>query len=247
LSGTTYRRPKKSWRIAVNREDFDIFIANLIFISERADFVRFQSCTAEISPQKGFVSLATAWSLKNSTHQMASSTPPAPAIPHEELLQALQQHYFSERVARALQREPDFEGLLYRAHQICFVAHFARETLGQELSVNQLARAFGCHLNRIKAALANGFEEAKTRGRHMVFDGNSEADILTWIEAEAKKSKPVTRTELRHYCKAKYTRSVSKRWVDSFILCHEADLTDRKSTPQEEVRLEVPVSSWTRP
>jgi hypothetical protein len=50
----------------------------------------------------------------------------------------------------------------------------------------------------------------------------------------------VTRTELIHYSKAKYTRSVSKGWVDSFILRHEADLTERKSTPQEEVRLEVP-------
>jgi hypothetical protein len=141
---------------------------------------------------------------------MSSSTPAAPAIPHEELLPAIQQHCFSERVARALQREPGFEGLLYRAHQICFVAHFARETTGQELSVNQLARAFGCHSNRIKAALANEFEEPKTRGRHMVFDDDSEADILTWIEAEAKKSSPVTRTELRHYCEAKYARSLSK-------------------------------------
>jgi formamidopyrimidine-DNA glycosylase len=104
---------------------------------------------------------------------MASSTPAAPAIPHEELLPSLQQHCFSQRVARALQREPGFEDLLYRAHQSCFVAHFARETTGQELSVNQLAQAFGCHSNRIKAALVNGFEQPKTRGRHMAFDPDS--------------------------------------------------------------------------
>jgi hypothetical protein len=171
---------------------------------------------------------------------MASSTPAAPATPHEELLPTLQQHCFSERVARALQRESGFEGLLYRAHQICFVAHFAWETTGQELSVNQLARAFDCHSTRMKAALANGFEESKTRGWHMAFDHDSEADILICIEAEAEKSRPVTRAELRYYCEAKYTRSVSKRWVDSFILRHEVDLTESKSTPQEEVRLEVP-------
>jgi hypothetical protein len=63
---------------------------------------------------------------------------------------------------------------------------------------------------------------------------------LTWIEAEAEKSRPVTRTELRHYCEAKYAQFVSKGWVDSFILRHAADLTERKSTPQEEARLEVP-------
>jgi hypothetical protein len=33
---------------------------------------------------------------------------------------------------------------------------------------------------------------------------------------------------------------VSKGWVDSFILRHEADLTERKTMPEEEVRLEVP-------
>jgi hypothetical protein len=110
---------------------------------------------------------------------MASATAAGPAIPHDELLAAIQQYCFSERVARALQQEPGFDDLQYRAHQIYFIADFARETPGQDLSINQLARAFGCHSNRIKVALANGFEEPKTRGRHMAFEDESEADILT--------------------------------------------------------------------
>jgi hypothetical protein len=171
---------------------------------------------------------------------MISSTPAVPAIPHEELLLIIQRYWFSERIARALQREPDFDDLRYRAHQICFVARFARETIGQELSISQLARTFGCHSIRVKSALANEFEEPKRRGRDMLFDDDSEGEILPWIEVEAEKSKPVTHTKLRQYCEAKYSRSVSKGWVDSFIIRHGACFAEKKSTPQEEVRLEVP-------
>jgi hypothetical protein len=67
---------------------------------------------------------------------MVSSTQAAPAIPHEELLPTIQRYCFSEQVAHALQREPGFDDLRYRAHQIYFVAHFARETTGQELLIS---------------------------------------------------------------------------------------------------------------
>jgi hypothetical protein len=153
---------------------------------------------------------------------MVSSIPTAPAIPHEKLLPTLQRYCFSERVARVFQREPSFDDLRYRAHQICFVAHFARETTDQELLVNQLARAFGCHTIRVKAVLANEFQEPKRRSRHMPFDDDSEEEILTWIEAEVEKSRPMTRTEFQHYYEAKYSRPVSKGWVGSFIIRHGA-------------------------
>jgi hypothetical protein len=171
---------------------------------------------------------------------MVCSTPAARAIPHGELLPILQRYCLSERLARQFPREPGFDDLRYRWHQICFVAHFARETTGLELSVSQLARAFGCHPTRVDVALANEFEEPKHRARHMAFDDDSEGEILTWIEAEAEKSRPVGGTELRHYCEAKYSRSVNKGWVDSFIIRHNACRTEKNSTPQEEARLEVP-------
>jgi hypothetical protein len=62
---------------------------------------------------------------------------------------------------------------------MCFVANFARETAGQELSENQLARTFECHSTRVKADLADRFEEPKIRGRHSAFDDDSEGEILT--------------------------------------------------------------------
>jgi hypothetical protein len=101
---------------------------------------------------------------------------------------------------------------------MCFITCFARRTRDQELSVSQPAQAFGFHSICVKAALANEFEKPKYRNRHLTFDDDSEGEILIWIEAEAEKSRPVTRTELRHYRKAKYFGSVSKEWVNSFII-----------------------------
>jgi hypothetical protein len=49
------------------------------------------------------------------------------------------------------------------------VADFALEKAVEEVSVNQLARAFECHPAGVKATLANGFKERKSRGWHSPF------------------------------------------------------------------------------
>jgi hypothetical protein len=88
--------------------------------------------------------------------------------------------------------------------------------------------------------LANGLEEPKVCDRHLAVDEDSEGEILEWIEAQAEKYKPVIRTELRHYCKVKYSYLVNRGWIDSFILRHRDDLTETKSIPQEDPRPEAP-------
>jgi hypothetical protein len=86
-------------------------------------------------------------------------------------------------MVRALQREPGFGELQYRSHQIYCVNEFSRRELNQELSTRQLSRAFGCDGARIKAVLANRLDDLKICGRHLAFDGDSEDEILEWIEA----------------------------------------------------------------
>jgi hypothetical protein len=135
---------------------------------------------------------------------MEPSTPAAPAVPHEKLLLNLQQYCFNERMARAFQPEPDSGQLQYRSHQICFVWNCAQRKGNQTLSIMQLSRAFGCQPTRVKAALDNELEASRVRGRHMAIDENLESEILEWIEAQVEKCNPITRTELRHYCKVKY-------------------------------------------
>jgi hypothetical protein len=170
---------------------------------------------------------------------MASFTSGAPAIPDEELLPSLQKYCFNEWMIWILRREPGFEELQYRSHPIYIVADFVRETAGQELSVNQFARNFECHPAGVKVALANGLEEPKSRGQHSAFDDDSEGEILTWIEVQTKKYRPMTHTYLRHYCQTKYSRPVTRGWIDSFSLRHGDDLTEAKITSQEDTRLEV--------
>jgi hypothetical protein len=51
--------------------------------------------------------------------------------------------------------------------------------------------------------LSNRFDDPKIRGRYFAFDNDSESEILEWIEAEAEKYKPITRTDLQHYCEVK--------------------------------------------
>jgi hypothetical protein len=170
---------------------------------------------------------------------MEPHTLAALAISHKQLLPSIQQYCFNERMVRTFQRGPGFNELQYRSHQICFVSSFAWDKVDRELSIAQLARAFGCHANRVKVALANGLEESKKCSGHPAFDEDSEDEILAWIEAQAEKYRPMIRTDLRHYCEVKYSRPVSRGWIDSFVLRHAEDLIETKSSSQEETRLKV--------
>jgi hypothetical protein len=118
---------------------------------------------------------------------MESSTPAAPAIPHEELLPQLLQYCSSERMTRMLQREPGFDQLRFRSHQIYFVKGFAQRNGGQDLSIYQLSRAFTYDAGRVKAALENGLNDSKVPGHHFAFDDESEIQILECIQSQAEK------------------------------------------------------------
>jgi hypothetical protein len=128
---------------------------------------------------------------------MKLSTPAAPAISYEQLLPSLGQYCFSERMVRALQREPGFVGLEFRSHAICFVQNFSPREANQKLPINHLSRAFRCPPSRVKTVLANWLEPTKVRGRHLAIDEGLEAGILEWIEAQTGKCDPITRTHLR--------------------------------------------------
>jgi hypothetical protein len=49
----------------------------------------------------------------------------------------------------------------------------------------------------------------------------------------------VTRTDIRNYFREVGKFQVSRGWVDSFISPHADELTEKKSSPQEETRLRV--------
>jgi hypothetical protein len=141
---------------------------------------------------------------------MESSTAATQTISIKRLLSNLQEYCFSERTARMLQREPGFEELSYRSHQIYFVNEFARRNDGHALSMRQLSRTFECDAVRVKAALKNGLDDPQGSDRHHAFDDASEIEILEWIQKQAEKFNLVVRTDILHDCQAQCSCSISR-------------------------------------
>ena len=171
---------------------------------------------------------------------MAKPCAAARALPLDELWQGLNRNCLSDRTLRALQQNAEFRDLQFRAHQIFYIVTWARAEFGIELSIGALMRAFNCSRCAVQSALANGWAEPKSRGRHPAVDEESDANILSWVKQKAEKGAAVTRTDIRHYCRDVCKVEVSRGWVDSFLFRHNDELTEKKSSPQEEARLQVP-------
>jgi hypothetical protein len=119
-------------------------------------------------------------------------------------------------------------------------ANWARAELGIEISIGGLMRTFNCSRHAVQSALPNGLNEPKSRGRHWAVDAESDANILAWIKRKAEKSTAGTRTDIRNYCREVCKFQVSRGLVDSSISRHADELTEKKSSPQEETCLQVP-------
>jgi hypothetical protein len=100
--------------------------------------------------------------------------------------------------------------------------------------------ASNCSRSAVHSALANRLNPPKSHGRHLAVDAESDANILAWIQKQAEKNAAVTRTDIKNHCHEVCWLEVSRGWVDSFILRHSAELTEKKSSTQEEPRLQVP-------
>jgi hypothetical protein len=131
---------------------------------------------------------------------MSDVAPGALAIPFEILGLRLEQFVLEGRIVRILQREQDFHDLHFRYQQISFVNQFALSQIGTELSIGQLERAFDCAPKTVGDALKSVLDAPKLRSRHNSLPRDDEAQIFAWIQHQAEKSQPVTRTDILHYC-----------------------------------------------
>jgi hypothetical protein len=103
-----------------------------------------------------------------------------------------------------------------------------------------LERAFSCSRHAIYSALANSLNEPRSRNRHFAVSAESDANILAWITNKADLNATVTRADIKNYCREVCEIEVTRGWVDSFISRHSAELIEKRSSPQEEPRLQVP-------
>jgi hypothetical protein len=89
-------------------------------------------------------------------------------------------------------------------------------------------RAFNCSRSAVHSVLANGLSPPKSRGRHLVLDAESDANLFAWIKKQAEKNTPVTRTDIKNYGHEVCRLEVLRGWVHPFILPHSAELTENK-------------------
>jgi hypothetical protein len=100
--------------------------------------------------------------------------------------------------------------------------------------------AFNCSRCAVRSALENGLNPPKSCGRHLAVDAESDANVLAWIKKQAEKNAAVTCTDIKNYFREVWKFEASRGWVDSLISGDSAGLTEKKSSVQEEPRLQVP-------
>jgi hypothetical protein len=76
--------------------------------------------------------------------------------------------------------------------------------------------------------------------RYSGVSAESDANILAWITSKAVTNAAITCTDIKNYywevCKIELMRG----WVDSFISRHSSELIEKKGSPQEAARSQVP-------
>jgi hypothetical protein len=68
----------------------------------------------------------------------------------------------------------------------------------------------------------------------------SDANLLARITGKAERNPAATRMDIRNDCREVCKIEVTHGWVDSFISRHSAELIEKRSSRQEEPRLQVP-------
>jgi hypothetical protein len=126
------------------------------------------------------------------------------------------------------------------AYQILIIVASARAELGIDITIESRVCALNWSCHAVQSTLANGFDQPKSRLRHRALRPESEVNILTSTRKQAEKSVPLTRTDSKHYFREVCKFEVSPGWIHLLILRHSAEFAEKKKSPQEEPRLQVP-------
>jgi hypothetical protein len=161
-------------------------------------------------------------------------------MPLEQLWETLSENCLPERTLRVLQQDTEFPKAKFRAHQICDIITWACAEFGIDTTLGSLMQTFNCSRGAVRSALADGFDPPESRGRHLALSAESDPNIWTWIKNEAEKSATAIPPDIKNYCRKVCEPETSRGWMDSFILRNAPELAEKKSSPQEEPRWQVP-------
>jgi hypothetical protein len=143
-------------------------------------------------------------------------------------------------LSQIFRKDTTFQLFQFRCQQIDYVRDIAEREPNIPISSNAMGMAFDCPRSSVQSALAHRLELPGERGKHPARDGDREQQIRDWIQQKAEQSRPVRKTEIKDYCTAQLKVSITRGWVNSFVLRHSDQIFKTKSTPQEQQRLQVP-------
>jgi hypothetical protein len=92
----------------------------------------------------------------------------------------------------------------------------------------------------VKRAQLRSYDDSPARGRHHELAADAEQQLVDWITAKAANNTAINRTELLHERNERFGKSITRRWIDSFLTRYAEQLFETKSGPQDNRRLEVP-------
>ena len=164
----------------------------------------------------------------------------SPAVPKEELERRLTALHISPRFIRSLLRDQEFNQLLYKNHQLCYLAQYATKFDDIKLSFNQLAVIFSMNARTVSRSLAKGPQDPKPKGRHSSLDPNIENSIVEEIINRSNSNNSMTPLNILTFVQEKYGLSLSRGWLNQFFLRHNDCIKKVRSFPQENTRMSVP-------
>ena len=163
-----------------------------------------------------------------------------PSIQLEEIESKLNVLNIPPRFIRALLRNPEFQSLQYRNHQLCFLHKYASELNEFKLTYDQLAFIFGMCRITVSRSIANGPQNPKPLGRHMALEGDKEEIIVNQIIQMSNEGKSMTQRQILSFVKERFNLSLTKGWVNQFFLRNRDKIKKCRSLPQEDSRLLIP-------
>jgi hypothetical protein len=102
------------------------------------------------------------------------------------------------------------------------------------LSINALAKAFQFPRICVISALEHGLNPARHRGKRTALDQDREQQMLDWINQSSEGNTPVTKKEIKNHCTSLFQDTITRGWVNSFVLPDLDEIIQWICSPQEE-------------
>jgi hypothetical protein len=120
------------------------------------------------------------------------------------------------------------------------VQQYFRETIGSEITTNDLAMVFELNVRTVRKYLLRGSQEPKEPDRHRTLDEKSELDVTTMILQAFAEGNAMTKRQVVEFIREKYDQFLTKSWLHAFIGCNLDTLQICHYLTQEDTRLIVP-------